>query len=117
MPVPLPFSVSPEAEEWLAQISSTSGSQPGISYTLGYDSEMNGQIIEEFWGEHYSIGFDSAERWVSVHSAVRFSIAGREFWLEPKTIDTLRGKTLVLVQREVGRGKYAGKVRELLVAA
>jgi len=117
MQAPLPFTVSAEAEHWLSQVSPLPDSEPGISYTLGYDSQEDGEIVEEFWGEHYSIGYDSPERWVSVHSAIRLSIAGHEFWLEPQTIDTLRGKTLTLVQREVGRGKDAGKVRDILVAA
>jgi hypothetical protein len=117
MPAPLPFTVSPEAAHWLSQVSSLPDSQPGISYTLGYDSQEDGAIVEEFLGEHYSIGYDSPERWVSVHSAVRLSIAGHEFWLRPQTIDTLRGKTLTLAEWEVGRGKYAGKVRDILVAA
>jgi hypothetical protein len=117
MSVPLPFTVSPEAEQWLSQIRTTPDSQPGISYTLGYDSQMDGEILEEFWGEHYSIGYDSPERWISVHRAAQVSIAGGAFWLDPQTVDTLRGKTLTLAQKEVGRGKHAGKVRELLVAA
>jgi len=112
-----PFTVSPEAEEWLSEVSDEPDMQAGISYTLGYDSQMDGEIIEEFWGEHYSIGFDSPERWVSVHAAVRLSVAGREFWFRPQTLESLRGKTLTLVQKEVGRGKHAGKIRDILVAA
>jgi hypothetical protein len=117
MPAPLPFAVSPEAEQYLLQASTSADRQPGISYTLGYDSRQDGEIIEEFWGEHYSIGYDSPDRWVSVHSAVAVCIAGRDFWLRRDTLERLGGKTLTLVQREVGRGRNAGKVRDLLVVA
>ncbi len=117
MATPLPFTVSPEAKEWLSRITAEPDSQPGISYTLGFDAQQDGEIVEEFWGEHYSVGYDSPERWVSVHSAVSLSVAGREFWFPPDTIERLRGKTLTLVHRDVGRGRHAGKVRDLLVAA
>ena len=116
MAKPLPFIVSAEAAEWLSQITAEPDSQPGLSYTLGFDALQDGEIVEEFWGEHYSVGYDSPERWVSVHSAIPLSVAGREFWFRPDTIERLRGKTLTLVQREVGRGSRAGKVCDLLVA-
>ena len=116
MSVPVPFVISPEAEEWLSQIVKEPDRQPGLSYTLGFDALKDGELIEEFWGEHFTIGYDSPERWVSVHSAVPLSIAGREFWCRPDTIERLRSKTLALVQREVGRGSHAGKVRDILVA-
>jgi hypothetical protein len=116
MSFPAPFVVSPEAEAWLSQHVAEPDSEPGLSYTLGFDALQDGELIEEFWGEHFSVGFDSPERWVSVHSAVLLSIAGHEFWCEPDTIERLRGKTLTLVQREVGRGSHAGKVRDILVA-
>jgi hypothetical protein len=116
MSAAVPFVVSPEAEQWLSQIVGDPDSHPGLSYTLGFDALQDGELIEEFWGEHFTIGYDSPERWVSVHSAVPVSIAGREFWCGPDTIERLRGKTLTFVQREVGRGSYAGKVRDILVA-
>jgi hypothetical protein len=117
MSAALPFNVSPEAEQWLLRVSTLPDMQPGISYTLAYDVQKDGELTEEFRGEHYSIGYDTPAGWESEHRATQIHIARREFWMTAATLDTLRGKTLTLVRREVGRGSYAGKIKELLVAA
>jgi hypothetical protein len=117
MSTPLPFHVAPEAEQRLLGVSIEPDSEPGIMYTLGYRiHNPEGELTEEFRGEHYSIGFDTPSRWQAEHRATRIEIAGRQFWMSTGTLDTLRGKTLNLVQRDVGRGNYAGKTRDLLVA-
>jgi len=117
MPAPLPFNVSSSAEERLRAVGSVPDMQPGIFRTFRYEAHKDGELSEQFDEEHYTIGFDSLEKWVSVRSGIQVTIAGRDFWLPPDTVDTLRGKSLTLIQREVGRGKYAGKIRDLLVAA
>ena len=117
MSVPLPFNVSSLAEGRLREVGSLPNMQPGIFYTFRYEAHKDGELSEQFDEEHYTIGFDSPESWASVRSGVQVMIAGREFWLPPDAVDTLRGKTLTLIQRDVGRGRYAGKVRDLLVAA
>jgi hypothetical protein len=117
MSAPLPFNVSGSAEERLREVGSVPNMQPGIFRTFRYEAQKDGELSEQFDEEHYTIGFDSPESWVSVRSGILVTIADREFWLPPDTLDTLRGKTLTLVQREVGRGRYAGKNRDLLVAA
>lgn len=118
MSTPLPFHVAPEAEQWLLKVSTAPEMQPGISYTLGYEAHnLDGELTEQFRGDHYSIVLDTPARWEREHLAVRVQIAGREFWMTPATLDTLLGRTLTLVRREVGRGSNAGKTTQLLVAA
>ena len=93
------------------------GMQPGIVRTFRYDvHSKEGELTEEYVGEHYSVGFDSPQTWASAHSAICVTLAHREFWLRPDTVDTLRGKTLTVIQRDVGRGKHAGTIRDILVA-
>jgi hypothetical protein len=116
MSAPLPFTVSTEADQRLRRVAEVPDKEPGIFYTFRYDIQKDGELREEFNEEHYSIGFDSPENWVSVRSGVRVTIAGREFWLSPDTVDRLKGKRLAVIQREVGRGRYAGKIRDLLVS-
>jgi hypothetical protein len=116
MSAPLPFNVSNSAEKRLREVGSVPNMQPGIFRTLRYEAHKDGELSEQFDEEHYSIGFDSPESWVSVRFGIQVTIAGREFWLSPDTLETLRDKTLTMIQREVGRGRYAGKLRDFLVA-
>lgn len=116
MPTPLPFAVTPEAEQWLLQVSDVPNKQPGIFRTFRYEIHKDGELAEEFDGEHYSVGYDLPEGWASEPSAIRVTIAHRDFWLPPDTVNALRSKTLSVVQRAVGRGRYAGRIRNVLVA-
>ncbi len=118
MSAPLPFKVSPEAEERLLRAATLPDMQPGISYTLAYDvHSREGELTEEYRGEHYSIGYDTREAWRTGHMATQVQIAGHEFWITSSTLDTLRGRTLSVIRRDVGRGKHAGTFRDILVAA
>jgi len=64
MSAPLPFHVAPEAEQWLLKVSTAPEMQPGISYTLGYEAHnLDGELTEQFRGDHYSIGLDTPARW------------------------------------------------------
>lgn len=116
MSAPPPFVVTPKAERWLMHVGNVPDMQPGIHRTFRYDIHKDGELTEEFDGVHYSVGFDTAQSWVAVRSGIRVTIARREFWLPPDTVDSLRGKTLTLIQQDVGRGRHAGKIRDLLVA-
>ena len=117
MSVLLPFNVSSSAEDRLRKVGSVPNMQPGIFRTFRYEAHKDGELSEQFDEEHYTIGFDSPASWLSVRSGIQVTIAGREFWLPPDTVAGLRGKTLTLIQCEVGRGRYEGKVGGLLVAA
>ena len=116
MSTPIPFTITPEAEKRLSLVAEVPNVEPGIVFTCRYEVHKNGALTEEFNEEHYSVGFDSPEIWISVRSGVRVTIGRRDFWLPPDTLDRLRGKILTAVPREVGRGKYAGKIRDILVA-
>lgn len=116
MPIPPPFNVSPAAEERLSRVPILDGQEPGIDRALSYQAHKDGELTEEFNEEHYSIGFNPPEIWSSIPSAVKMTIAGREFWIYSETIESLRGKTLTLIEKEVGRGKCTGKTRKLLMA-
>jgi hypothetical protein len=117
MSAPVPFNVSPEAEQFLMQSAILPDMQPGISYTLGYEvNSLDGELTEEFRGEHFSIGYDTPATWRSDRLAVQVQIAGRSFWIASATLDKLRGKTMTLLRCDVGRGKNAGTLRDTLVA-
>jgi hypothetical protein len=114
MHTPLPFKVSPDAELWFLRVPTILDKQPGISRT-GADGDKYGEPTKEFSGEHYSIVYDSPERWVAAHGAVCLLIAHREFWIPPDTLETLRGKTLAVAPRDGDPGKHAGEIGHVLV--
>ena len=117
MPTQLPFKISPAAEERLANAAAVPNMQPGIVRELSFAVyNKEGQMTDSFDAEHYSIAFDTPESWATIRSAVRASIAGREFWLPQDTFDNLQGKTLTLIRRSEGQ-KQAGKIQNVLVAA
>jgi hypothetical protein len=91
--------------------------QPGFSCSRNYGVYKGNELVEEFKGDHYSIVFAAPESWLSVHRALQVEIAGRAFWIPPEALDKFRGKTLTLIQRDVGRGRYAGTIRDFLVVA
>jgi len=117
MPTQLPFKVSPAAEERLASAAAVPNMEPGVVRELRFEVyNKEGQMTDSFDEEHYSIAFDTPESWATSRSAVRASIAGREFWLPRDTFDNLEGKTLTLIRRYEGQ-KQAGKIQNVLVAA
>lgn len=116
MSTPPPFNISPDVEQRLGHVPILEGKEPGISLALSYEALQDGEIAEEFNEEHYTVGFHPPEIWSSLPSAIKVTIAGREFWFPQETVESLRGKTLTLIEKEVGRGRNAGKTRNLLMA-
>jgi len=117
MPNPdsLPFAVSVEAQEWLSQVPLLPGKQPGFSCSPRYGLYKGDKLIEEFSKEHYVIAQTSSGAWESV-DAVQVTIATREFWVTPDTVEKLRGRTLTVIQANVSREQQAPKIRAFLVA-
>lgn len=119
MDVPLPFKISRAAEEHiLAQPIEKlpSGFEPGLRLCFAYESRSPaGELMEKFHGEHFTISGDSPEQWTSALSSVKGLIAGRALWIPLEVLRVLRGKTLTARPREVGYGKHAGTMRDLLV--
>jgi hypothetical protein len=60
---------------------------------------------------HEVLRYYQGTSWVIVRNGIRLMIADRAFWITPATLETLRSKTLTLIQHEVGRGKCAGSNR------
>ena len=117
MPTQLPFKISPAAEDRLASAATVPNMEPGIVREFRFEVyNKEGQMTESFDDEHYSIAFDTPASWATIRSAVRESIAGREFWLPQDTFDSLQGKTLTSIRRYEGQ-KQAGKIQNVLVAA
>lgn len=116
VPFQIPFGISPSAEQRLKQVGEVPGMQPGICLTCRYRIEKNGEVTEEFVGEHYFLAFDVSFVWESVHSAVCVTFVGRRFWLSPDAVDSLKGKVLTQIEREVGRGSCAGTRKGILIA-
>jgi len=112
-----PFEISPGAEERLKRAAQIPGMQPGISRALRYTITNEGELTEEYAGEHYSVVFNTPDVWESRYpGAVCVEIAGRAFWLTEETAQTLQGRMLEFMEKEVGRGKCAGRWRGILVA-
>ena len=113
MPEPLPFHVSPEAEEYLRRVSVQPDKEVGISlasrFTV-YNRER--QMTDSYEGPHFTVGWHEPGVW----SGIRAEIAGREFWITPPSVEALRGKILTLIHRYDGE-KQRGRIRDLLVAA
>jgi hypothetical protein len=116
MTAPLSFAVSPEAEQWLLQIPPRLDQQPGLLCSPRFRVTKGAELVEEFDGEHYSVIYASPETWRLNLSAISVLIAGRAFWLVPDIVDKFQGKTLMVIQRDVGQGRYAGKIRKFLVS-
>ena len=120
MSLPLPFKVSVSAEKHIQALlihGMPTGMERGITRTLAYESlNPAGELIEKFVGEHFTIGGDSPKIWEDVRFAVRATIAEHEFWIPRETMVALRGKTLTAKPHDVGYGRHAGTIRDLLVA-
>ena len=113
MPTPLPFHVSPEAEEYLRRVTVFPDKEAGIS--LGSRITVcnrSGEQTDCYDGPHFTVGWHEPGVW----SGVRLEIADREFWMVPATVEALRGKTLTLIHRYEGE-RQPGRIRDLLVAA
>ncbi len=121
MGVPLPFKVSIAAEEHIRALLAhdmPAGMELGIVRAFGGGSQSaDGEVVEKFTGEHFMIAGDSPKVWIDARSSVRSVIAGREFWIPRDTLAALRGKTLTVKSKDVGVGRHAGTMRDLLVAA
>jgi hypothetical protein len=109
----LPFNVSPEAEGYLRRVEVLADKEPGISLA----SRMTvynrvGEMTDCYDGQHFTVGWHEPGVWSGVYA----EIAGRKFWMEPMTLDALRGKTLTLIHRYEG-DRHPEKIRDVLVAA
>lgn len=112
-----PFTITPDAEERLKSVRSIPGMEPGICRSLRYEARKDGELTEEYSGEHFFIGFNPGAVWASAYpGAVRVTIAGREFWIVSDAAESLRGKELALVSKEVGQGSKLGLAKPILVA-
>lgn len=113
MPTPLPFHVSPEAEQYLRRVAVLPDKEAGISlasrFTV-YNRER--QMTDSYEGPHFTIGWHEPGVW----SGIQVEIAGRTFWMVPAAVEALRGKTLTLVHRYEGE-RQTGRIRDLLLAA
>ena len=84
---------------------------------LGYEQRTpKGQLEEKFKGEHFLLCHDSADCWRRAGVAFRLHVAGHELCISRDVAEALRGKTLAVRSRRVGRGKRLGATRELLVS-
>jgi hypothetical protein len=121
MALPLPFKISLAAEQHIRALlvhELPLGMEIGIVRTFGLESlSPEGELTERFIGEHFTIAGNSRENWMDARSAVRLVIVGREFWISRDSMAVLRGKTLTAKPYDVGYGRHAGKIRDLLVAA
>jgi len=111
---PLPFQLSPEAETWLSRLPRKDGQAPGFVCSPRYGVYRGTDLVEEFGGAHYYFIYATNGDWASERSATPLVIGNREFWVTSETLDGLRGKTLAVVQSDVG--KKQAVVREFLVA-
>lgn len=84
---------------------------------LGYEQRTpNGQLEEEFKGEHFLVCHDSTDYWRRAGVVCRLLVADHELCITRDVAEALRGKTLAIRWRQVGRGKRLGATRELLVS-
>lgn len=113
----LPFKLSAAAENRLVSAAAVPNMEPGIVREFRFEVyNKNGKLTDSYDEEHYAIAFNTPEGWATIQSAVRARIASREFWLPPDTLESLRDKTLSLIQRYEGP-KQPGKPQNILVAA
>lgn len=112
MPAPLPFHVSPEAEEYFRRVAAFPDKEAGISLGTRITAlNRSGEQTDCYDGPYFIVGWDEPGVW----SGVRVEIAGREFWMEFATVESLRGKTLTMIHRYEGE-RQPGRIRDLLVA-
>src|SRR5262245_22777893 len=120
MLVPLPFKISRAAEEhiltrlrnWMP-----SGIEPGLVRCFGYETRsQTGELAEKFNGVYFGICGDFPETWVSARSAIQTNIGELAVWISEDVVRVLRGKTLGVRPFDVGCGKHAGTIHDLLVA-
>lgn len=104
VPVPCPFAVSAEVEAWLASILVRPHRHPGFSCSPRFGVYKGKELVEEFVGEHFRIVQASLEAWLS-HEASQVVVAARPFWILPKDLESLRGKTLSKVYFDVSPSK------------
>jgi dihydropteroate synthase len=112
----LPFNVSSEVERFLREVTGPPKRYPGFLCSPRYEMHREKEVLERFESEHYSIVWTSLESWHSV-CAHEVLIAGRQFWITPEILSTLCGKTLSVIETDVGVSPHPSMMRRFIVAA
>jgi hypothetical protein len=109
---PLPFTISPEAEDYLKARLIPPGNEAGLTAANSYEVRgRDGQVTDHYDGVHFTIGYDKPGYW----SGIRVTFGRIEFWIPEATMSELRGKTLKIIKRYEGE-KQQGRIQNLLVA-
>ena len=112
MSSPPPFTISPEAENYLKARSVPTGDEAGLSVANTFEvRDREGKVTDRYEGLHLTIGYAKPGYW----SGTRVAFGSTEFWISEDTITELRGKTLKLIRRYEGK-KQPGRIQNLLVA-
>jgi pyridoxine/pyridoxamine 5'-phosphate oxidase len=108
----LPFTISPEAEDYLKARSVPAGNEAGLSVANNFEvRDRDGKVTDRYEGLYFTIGYDKPGHW----SGTRVPFGSIEFWIPENTLNELRGKTLQVIRRYEGE-KQPGKIQNLLVA-
>ena len=112
MSTPLPFSVSPEAADYMRSVmrAPRAGEELALITVLRQAEMVGGQEQAWFDGEHFMLSiYDVGRRPHAEH----IELFGHRVSIVPSTLESLRGRTLT-VQRVPGS---SGELRDVLVAA
>jgi hypothetical protein len=108
----LPFTISPEADDYLKARRVPLGCEAGITAAPGYEArDRDGKVTDHYEGVHFIVGYDKPEHW----SGTQVTCGDVTFWIPDATLKELRGKTLKLLRRYEG-AKQLGRIQNLLVA-
>lgn len=119
-----PFSLTPEAEAWLASRLAGAMDLPELAAAIpifiryfGYRaSDQTGRPTEAFDGEHFEIGWDRPAS--DLHDGyLPLAICGRAVLAAPSDLDELQGVVLTAVRVDVGVPDPRSVQRYLLVRA
>ncbi len=115
----LPFTISPEALEWIAERVHWGEREkplvPVLSHPLDYSAlDEKGRILEYYPHAHFTIWLTTKER-VIARALVRLELAGLTLFAYPQDIEELHGKRLVLETVEAGYPEPSSARLEVLI--
>lgn len=119
----LPFSISPEASSWIAEIlkigkenPNCTGLIPVLYFALDYQKrDAEDRIFERCSLAFFNIAWDSAENALA-EGCVKAEVHGIPFFVDPDALEALKGKELVVQAVEVGYPRSADREVRLLRA-
>jgi len=116
MSAPMPFQMSPDAEEYVRDgLRPQPGREAALVQTFNFEAwDKRGRVIMRFPGEFFTVGYyDPGQRPHAQH----IEMFGVPVSVIPQTLERLCGKTLTLQKQVYRYGWLRKKTMHFLVAA